>query len=128
MKLSLLLSVSAVYMALLGLGFVLAPVAMEFGTLDPAAPAALIANLRIPGSTFLGIAVLNWVARNAEPSKTLNAIVLGNTVGFGLAGILGVVAALSGGPVVEWAPAIINLLFAGAFFWAGRASMSAAMS
>jgi hypothetical protein len=32
---------------------------------------------------MLGIAVVNWMARNAEPSTARNAIVLGNIVGFG---------------------------------------------
>jgi hypothetical protein len=46
-------------------------------------PPALIAYLRIFGGPMLRIAVLNWMARNAEPSQARNAIVLGNIVGFG---------------------------------------------
>ena len=42
---------------------------------------ALIAYLLIFGGPTLGIAVLNWMARNAEPSTASTAIVLGNVVG-----------------------------------------------
>ncbi len=41
---------------------------------------ALIAYLRIFGGPILGMAVLNWMARNAEPCAARNAIVLGNVV------------------------------------------------
>jgi hypothetical protein len=125
MKLNILLTISAIYLALVGLGFLFAPTAIMFGTVEAGASAALIANLRGPASTFIAIAVLNWVARNAEASKARDVIVLANTIGFGLAGILDVLAVLSGAPAIELVPAIINLLIAAAFFWAGRASMSA---
>lgn len=125
MRLNVLLSISAVYLALVGLGYLLAPSALLFGVLDPGAPAALTAQLRGVSSTFIGIAVLNWLARSAEASTARNAIVLANTVGFGLAGALGLVALASGAPTLVIAPAAINLAIAVAFFWLGRASMSA---
>lgn len=128
MKLNWLLSLSAIYLALVGLGFLFTPSAIMFGTVPPDAPAALIANLRGVASTFIGIAVLNWMARSAEASPARNAIVLANTVGFGLAGILDVLAVLGGAPAIQWVPTVLNLLIAVAFFWAGRTSMSAATS
>ena len=82
MKLDLLLGISAVYMAFAGLGFIFAPQAAGAGAVPADPSAALIAYLRIFGSPFLGIAVLNWAARNAEPSAALNAVILGNIVGF----------------------------------------------
>ena len=103
-----------------------APTAFMFGTVGPDASAALIANLRGPASTFIAIALLNWLARNAEASKTRDAIVLANIVGFALAGVLDVLAVVSGAPSIELVPAIINLVIVVAFFWLGRASMSAA--
>ena len=63
-------------MALLGLGVIFAPQTIGIGAVPADAPAALIAYLRVFGSTFLGIAVLNWTARNAEPSTARNAIIL----------------------------------------------------
>jgi hypothetical protein len=128
MKLNLLLIISAIYLALVGLGFLLAPAAMQFGTLDTGASNALLANLRGVASTFIGIAVVNWLARNAEPSTALNAIIIANVVGFGLATVIDVYAVLSGAPAIELIPTFINLLFALAFIWAWRTSMSAKTS
>src|SRR3546814_20175477 len=42
----------------------------------------LVALLRLLGGPFLGIAVLNWLSRDADPSSIL-PIVLANLVGFG---------------------------------------------
>ena len=125
MKLNVLLIISAIFMALLGLGFTFAPQAAGIGAVPAEASAALIAYLRDFGSTFIGIAVLNWMARNAEASTARNAIVLSNIVGFGLAAVLQVWGVLSGGRQLALVLAVIHLLFAAAFFWAGRMSMSA---
>jgi hypothetical protein len=124
MKLNVLLIISAIYMAFLGLGFVFAPQAMGVGAVPAEASAALIAYLRVFGSTFIGIAVLNWVARNAEASTARNAIFLANTVGFGLAAVLDVWGVLSGGQQLALVFAFIHLLLTVAFIWAGRTSMS----
>ena len=66
-----------------GVGFMLAPRQIGIDAVPEDAFPALIAYLRIFGGPILGIAVLNWIARNAEPSAARNAIVLGNIVGFG---------------------------------------------
>jgi hypothetical protein len=127
MRLSILFVISAIYLALVGLGFLFAPTALMFGTVGPEASAALIANLRGPASLFIAIALLNWLARNAEASKTRDAIVLSNIVGFALAGVLDVIAVVgTGAPSIELVPAIINFVLVVAFFWLGRANMSAA--
>jgi hypothetical protein len=127
MRLNILFVISAIYLALVGLGFLFAPTALMFGTVGPEASAALIANLRGPASLFIAIALLNWLARNAEASKTRDAIVLSNIVGFALAGVLDVIAVVgTGAPSIELVPAIINFVLVVAFFWLGRANMSAA--
>lgn len=82
MKLRIVLSIAAVYMALVGLGMMVVPRYFGVGAVPADAPPALIAFLRIFGGPCLGIAVLNWLSRNAEPSPTLDAVVLGNIVGF----------------------------------------------
>ncbi len=64
MALRILLSIAAVYMALVGLGFIFAPQAIGIGAVPADASDALIAYLRLFGSPFLGIAVINWTARN----------------------------------------------------------------
>ena len=128
MKLNVVLMISALYMALLGLGFVFAPQAIGIGAVPADASAALIAYLRVFGSTFIAIAALNWTARNAEASTARNAIVLGNVVGFGPAAVLDVWGVLSGGRSLALVFAVIHLLLAVAFMWAGRANRPAQTS
>ena len=129
MKLKGVLTVSAIYMAVLGIGFMLAPRQIGIDAVPADASPALIAYLRIFGGPILGIAVLNWMARNAEPSAARNAIVLGNIVGFGCVTLMDVWGVFSGGA----RPAarlflVIHLLMAVAFVVAGRASMRAQRS
>ena len=125
MQLSALLSIAAVYMALAGLAFIFAPQAVGVGAVPPDAYPALIAYLRLFGSPFLGIAVLNWTARNAESSTARNAIILGNIVGFAVIAALDVWGSFSGGRQLTKVFAVIHLLFAAAFILIGRRSMSA---
>ena len=128
MKLSLLLGVAAVYMALAGLGFIFAPQAIGIGAVPPDASPALIAYLRLFGSPFLGIAVLNWTARNAEPSRARDAIILGNIVGFAAIAALDMWGMSSGARPLTKVFAVVHLLLAVAFIWVGRRSMSAKTS
>lgn len=123
MKLRILLSIAAIYMALVGLGLIFLPQTFGVGAIPTDASAALIAYLRLWGSPLLGIAVLNWMARNAEPSRARNAIILGNIVGFAAIAALDVWGSFSGGRPVTKVFALIHLLFAVAFVWVGRMSM-----
>ena len=82
MKLKVLLSIAAAYMTLVGVGMMFVPQQFGIGAVPADASPALIAFLRIFGGPCIGIAVLNWVARDAEPSSARNAIILGNMVGF----------------------------------------------
>ena len=123
MKTNGLLITSALYLALVGLGFLLAPGVMVFGALG-ATPATIVAELRQYGGSLLGIAALNWVARNSQPSTARDGVFLGNTIGFGLVAAGGVLRQLGGAVAVGWVFVIINVLFAVAFFMAGRANMS----
>ena len=120
MKLNFLLMISAIYMALLGIGFVLIPQFIGIGAVPVDASPALIAYLRVFGSTFIGIGVLNWSAREAEPSTARNAIILANIAGFGLAAILDFIGVLSGGRQMALIFAFIHLLFTLAFIWSWR--------
>ena len=83
MKLKAVLTVSAIYQGIVGLGMMLAPRQFGIDAVPADASPALIAFLRIFGGPMLGIAVLNWMARTAEPSIARNAIILANIVGFG---------------------------------------------
>jgi len=124
MKLNILLGIAAVYMAVVGLGFIFAPQTIGRGAVPADASAALIAYLRIFGSPFLGIAVLNWTARNAEPSAARNSVILGNIVGFAAIAALDIWGLLSGARELTKVFAVIHLLFAVAFIWVGRMSIS----
>jgi uncharacterized membrane protein len=126
MKLERVLTISAIYLGVLGLGFMFAPREIGIGAVPADASPALVAYLRIFGGPFLGIAVLNWLARKAEPSTTRNAIVIANTVGFGSVTLMDIWGVFSGGarPVAKIFLAI-HLLMTVAFIVAGLASMRA---
>jgi hypothetical protein len=123
MKSTMLFSAAALYLGLVGLGFLLAPGTLVFGALGQT-PTIIMAELRQYGGALLGIATLNWVSRNAEPSIARNGIFLGNTIGFGLVAIGGVLRQLSGAVAIGWLFVLINLFFALAFFMVGRSNMS----
>ena len=125
MTLRIPLSIAAIYMALVGLGLIFAPQRFGVGAIPSDPSAALIAYLRLFGSPFLGIAVLSWIARNAEPSRARNAIILGNLVGFAAIAALDFWGLFTGARPLTKLFAIIHLLFAVAFIWVGRMSMSA---
>jgi hypothetical protein len=79
---TLTLTQSALYMALVGLALMLFPIQFGRGAVPTDAVPELLALLRLLGGPFLGIAVLHWLSRNAEPS-TLRVVMLANIVGFG---------------------------------------------
>ena len=122
MKLKVLLIISAIYMALVGLGHLIAPVSMSAGAVPAGASPELTAFLRHYAALFISIAMMNWMARNAEASPARNAIVLANIGVYGLGAILDVLAILGGAPLTGLVPASINLILAAAFLWAGRTS------
>jgi hypothetical protein len=123
MKLKALFVISAIYMALLGLGFIFVPQGIGIGAVPAAPSIALIAYLRVYGSTFIAIGVLNWMARNAEAGTALNAIIFGNIAGFGLAALLDLWGLLSGGRQLALVFVVIHLIFTVAFILAGRMQM-----
>jgi len=129
MKLKMVLTVSAIYLAVLGVGFMFAPRAIGVDAVPADASPALIAYLRIFGGPFLGIAVLNWLARDAEPSAARNAIILANIVGFGCVAFVDLWGVFSGDArQVAKLFLVIHLLMTVAFVVAGRASMRAQRS
>lgn len=121
MKLKMVLIASAIYLGALGVGFMLVPRETGIGAVPPDASPALMAYLRVLGGPCLGIAVLNWLARNAEPSATRNAIVSANIVGFGSVTLMDVWGVFIGGarPVAKLF-LVIHLLMTVAFIVAGR--------
>ena len=120
MKLKVMLIVSAVYMALVGVGHLVAPVAMSAGVISADASAGVAAFLRHYSALFLAIAVMNWMARDAEASPARNAIVTANLIVYGFGALLDILTIIGGAGLVGLAPASINLLIALAFVWASR--------
>ena len=126
MKLKVVLILSAIYLGVLGVGFMLFPRQIGIDAVPADTPPALIAYLRLFGGPFLGIAVLNWLTRNAEPSASRNAIVVANIVGFGCAAAMDVWGVFSGDArAVAKLFLVIHLLITVAFIVTGRASMRA---
>lgn len=76
------LTLSAAYLAAVGLALMLFPLQFGRGAVPADAAPELLALLRLLGGPFLGIAVLNWLSRNAAPTA-LRSILLANIVGFG---------------------------------------------
>lgn len=76
------LIVSAIYLAIVGIALLLFPLQFGVGAVPADASPQLVALLRLLGGPFLGIAVLNWMSRNAEPSTARTAVFVANLVGF----------------------------------------------
>jgi hypothetical protein len=83
--------------------------------------------LRISSVSGLSLAVIAWLVRNAEASKTRDALVLGYTLLFALWALV----SLHGQFILpapdnqgSWVQAVIQGLIAVGFFMAGRRSMS----
>ena len=115
------LTLSAVYLAAVGLGLMLFPLQFGIGAVPPDASPELIALLRLMGGPFVGIAVLNWLSRNAEPSATLRAVLIGNLVGFGAVAANDLVGVVSGqAREVAKLFLLVHLLFTFAFVAAAR--------
>jgi hypothetical protein len=121
MKLRALLTVAAIYQAIIAFGMMAVPRQFGIDAVPADASPALIAFLRIFGGPLAGIAVLNWMARKLEPSPALKAIVLGNIVGFGCITILDIVSVLNGSarPVAKIF-LVVHLAFTIAFVVAWR--------
>ena len=121
MALKLTLTISTAYLALVGLALMFAPLHFGVGAVPEDASLQLLALLRLLGGPFLGIAVLNWLTRNAEPSPDRNAIVLANVVGFGAVAANDVWGVLSGeARSIAGAFMLIHLALTFAFLFAGR--------
>lgn len=120
MKLNSLLSIYGVTALIFCGGLLLLPsfwITLYGADADP--QAALL--LRLVGALFGGIAVMVWLTRNAEPSKSRDAMVLGLGISNGLAAAVAVLGAVSGVyNQFAWGPVATFGLFAIAFLSAVR--------
>ena len=128
MKVSLLLTITAVYGAIFGLLLLLVPDVIlpnVFGA--SGVPAAIVGNIRGYGGVLLGVAIMNWFARNSDPSQARDAILLGMFVAFLALTITGILRVMGGSPAVGGiVTLVINALLAIAFGIVGKANMSTA--
>ena len=79
----LTLTLSAVYLAAIGLALIMVPVQFGVGAVPPDASPQLVALLRLLGGPFLGIAALNWLSRGVASSAAVRAVLIANVIGFG---------------------------------------------
>lgn len=117
------LTLSALYLTLVGLGLLLVPLQFGVGAVPENASPELIALMRLLGGPFLGIAVLNWLSRNSDPAA-IRPVLIANLVGFGVVAandIWGVAT----GEARELAKyfLVIHLLFAFAFLTVLRSNL-----
>lgn len=125
MKLKTVLTISAIYLAVLGVGFMFVPRAIGIHAVPEDASPALIAYLRVFSGPFFGIAVLNWLARDIDASAARDAIILANVVGFGCVAAMDIWGVLSGDarPAARVFLVVHSLLFiAFVLAWRERAS------
>lgn len=117
------LTLSAIYLAIVGLALMFVPLRFGVGAVPPDASSELIALLRLLGGPFLGIAVLNWFSRDLDRSKALDIILIANIVGFGSVAANDVWGVASGeARQLAKIFLIVHLLFAVAFVFALRAA------
>ncbi|UAY57439.1 hypothetical protein K9M52_16695 [Arachidicoccus terrestris] len=111
-------------MAVVGFGFILFPEAFGRGALPADPSPTLISYLRLWGSPLIGIAVLNWKVRKEGPSKALDAIVVGNIVGFAVMTLLDAWGLLNEARPVTKVFVVVHLVFTLAFIIIGRKRLS----
>ncbi|MCX0275006.1 hypothetical protein NLM24_30800 [Nocardia zapadnayensis] len=119
-----LLTVAALYLAVIGLALLLVPTQFGVGAVPEDASPELIALLRLLGGPFLGIALLNWMSRTLAPATIRNTVLLADLTGFGVVALNDVWGVLSGeARDVAAVFGVVHLAFAAAFllvWWRAR--------
>ena len=127
MTLKPVLVASAIYLGLVGLGVLFVPQYFGVGAVPQDASPALLAFLRIFAGPCLGIAVLNWLARDSEASSARDAIILANIVGFGCVAATDVWGVASGDArQIAKVFLAVHLLFTLAFIAAAKGNLRSA--
>ncbi|MEU1521150.1 hypothetical protein ABZ413_02985 [Nocardia rhamnosiphila] len=119
-----LLTVAALYLAVIGLALLLVPAQFGVGAVPEDASPELIALLRLLGGPFLGIALLNWMSRTLAPATIRNTVLLADLTGFGVVALNDVWGVLNGeARDVAAVFGVVHLAFAAAFllaWWRAR--------
>lgn len=129
MKLNVMFIIAAVYGIALGLFELLAPAAASAGALAEGMPGMLFMIVRFWGVAYIGLGLIAWLVRNAEPSKARDGVTLGLTVFFALHALTSLYGQFTDTSMsTHWIMAIVQGLIAAGIFMAGRAGMSASTS
>jgi hypothetical protein len=117
----LTLTLSAIYLAAIGLGLLIVPLKFGVGAVPADASPQLIALMRLLGGPFLGIAALNWLSRDFPPSPALKAILTANIIGFGVVAANDIMGVATGeARDIARYFMVVHLAFALAFIAAAR--------
>ena len=122
MKLNVMFIIAAIYGLYAGLVGLLSPSFM--GVAIASTPVFLIMTTRFWGVASLGLGVIAWLVRNAEPSKTRDAVVQGFTFFFALDALVSLYGQfVDPDPLsMHWLFVVIEGLIAVGFFMAYRSS------
>ena len=115
MKRSTFMAIAAVLAVVFGLGFILDPAqTMSFYGVTLETAGQWIG--RYLGSAFIGIGVLTWLARNAEPGEGQRAVMLGDFVLSVLGLVVAILDAISGlGNALVWSTVVIYVFLSVGF-------------
>ena len=86
---------AAIYLGVIGFALLLVPAQFGVDAVPEDPSPELIALLRLLSGPFLGIAVLNWMSRNATLAA-VRTVVLANLIGFGVVAANDVVGVVTG--------------------------------
>ena len=124
MKLNVIFIIAAIYGIVGGASSLLAPGAGAGDAVVNDSGFAFM-SMRFLGVAYIGLGLIAWLMRNAEPSKARNSVTLGLAVFFALHALTSLYGQFTDTSVsTHWVMATVQALIAVGFFLAGRASMS----
>ena len=127
MKLNVMFIITAILLTIFGTATLLSPILPAADVIGPSAAF----NAMLAGTGFLSLGVLAWLVRNAEASKTRDALVLVYTLMFALWTVVSIIGHF--GPIGDLPThnspfslviPLIQALIAVGFFIAGKSSKS----
>ena len=121
-KLKVMLIVAAIYWILNGLLGLFAPLSMVGVARDASTPMFLVMTMRFWGVANLPLGLIAWMVRNADASKTRDAVVLGFTLFFAIQAPVSLYAHFVDPASPHLIFAVLEALIAVGFFLAGRSS------
>ncbi len=112
MKPKVMFIIAAIYGLLVGIPSIVSPQAMESMVNIQLSPTMLM-TMRFLGVAEFGLGLIAWLVRNAESSKTRNALVLGYTIYFALHALTSLYGQFTDTEVhVHWVMVIVQGLIA----------------